>query len=443
MNDKYRYKFIEILPNKEEYSDPLKEQKSILTDFINKNFLKNNKNELLLLQIIYKSISPFLDKLGLKLIFKGGNVMRLINNNLKEYFYPLPNEIIFDIFEPYLQQSDNDFTIFIDPNLEYYDEIIKNVSYKIYEILSDIRNDLVLLPNKYFDIFNLNLNKKDELFRELSIKLKANTVRLHQTFDKKIVLSNENNPKSDIVIYEDLFNKKSYIFNSINLTLEFKDPRNETIKFYLLRSKINFIVDNSVNIAGELIDISLPHKDDFEMQKLNSSKKFEKYIKDNIIEQYNSEYDFKYYMINIAYIIKDLFKILYKQFEYPWDNEKYNKRVARMIYFVFIDYMNEYNISINTLEDIKYDFTKFTNQLVSLNEKLINENGYLQIIFIATLGLAYKIKNTEKNKKNFENYLLTLVKYSNAILKISDNLISYLEGKIKIKEKRLYELDIV
>jgi hypothetical protein len=438
-----RYKLIEIIKNVSEYVDPLKEQKSILTDFINENFLKYNQNELELLHLIYRFFNPILKKYGLILIFKGGNVMRLINNNLKEYLYPIPNEIILDIFEPYLKQSDNDFTIFINPNIEQYDTIIKNISYITYEILADIRSELILSPGKYFNIFKLNNTQIDKLFRDLNKKLNSNSVRLHRTFDKKIILKNELDSKSDIMVYDDLFHKQSYIFNSINTSLEFTDPKGKIIKFYLLRSKINFIVNNTQNIAGELIDISLPHKNDAEMQQLNSSEKFEKYMRDNIIEQHNSEYNFDYYMINIHYIIKDLIRILYKQFEFPWSNEKYTKRVARMIYFIFIDFLNEYSFSIENLEKIKYDYNKFITQLISLNEKLLNDNGYLQKVFIETLELAFKLKNSEKNKDNFTNYLLNLTNYSYSITRICNKLIDYLKGKIKISEKNLYELDIV
>ena len=437
--DKRRYQLIEVVKYKKERQDPLKKQKDILTDFVNKTFLKYNKNELRLLQAVYKSINPFLDQLGLKLVFKGGNVMRLINNNLKEYFYPLPNEIIFDIFEPYLLQSDNDFTIFINPNLEKYEAIIKNVTHKIYEILDDIRNDFVLAPSDYFNFFQLNTNIREKILRKLSVAIEANDIRLHPIYDKKIVLENENRPKSDIQVYNDRFHKESYIFNLINLSLEFTNPKNELIKFYLVRSKVNFLLNDTRNIAGELIDISLPHKKDSEMKKLDSSVKFQQFLKNSIIESYNTEYDFKYYMVNINYIIKDLYRIIFKQYNFPWEISKYKKRLARLIYFIFIDYLNEYNISIKTLDEIKYDFLTFTNQIRDLNTKLVNTNGYLQGLFIATLELT---KNNP-NRDEMTKYILTVLEYSKAILRICDNLIEYLEGKIKISEKKLYELDVV
>ena len=112
------------ISDEEKYEDIDKNIKNILTDFVNENFLKYNENQLYLLDLIYTVLTPFLKKYKLKLVYKGGNVMRLISNNLREYLSPIPNDIIYDVFRPFLQQSDNDFSIYINPNIKNYDKFI-------------------------------------------------------------------------------------------------------------------------------------------------------------------------------------------------------------------------------------------------------------------------------------------------------------------------------
>ena len=436
-----RYKLIESYFQTSEFIDPQLKQKGILTTFINKNFIKTNDNELSLIHIIYSIIQPILDKYGLMLIFKGGNVMRLINNNVKQYFQPIPNHIIFDIFEPYLQQSDNDFTIFVNPNMKDYDQFMNELSFELYESLNKITSVILNDLGKYFDIFNLNDHKYLGLFKSLSDELNSKSmVNIGPTSNKIIDFENPLDTSSKIVVFDDTLIKKSFIFNSLNFTLNFMNFMNKTIRFILLRSKINFKVKNQ-NIAGELIDISIPHRDDYGISLLNTTLKFNTYLRDNIIKQHNYEYDFDYFIININYIIHDLHNILFNAFNYPWDNDKYTKRLARLIYFIFIDYLNSNPISISNYKKLIVDYQNFIYFIKLLHFNIPNNNHHLNTILMSLDKLMIKINDS--NEYKFITLINNLMTYSEAIIRICQELIKYLSGLSKTSESILFELDIV
>lgn len=434
------FRYISSIPQQEEYEDPLRNEKGILTDFVNYECLKYNHNELELMNAIYTTMNRILDKSGLMLVFKGGNVMRLINKNLKDNLTSMPEKIIMDIFEPFLKQSDNDFTIFVNPNKRFYEKYVLKLSDKLFLGLKKIRKDIMSDLPRYFEFFRLNKEEQKNIMNDYRKELEAKKLRFNPTTDKYIILDDPDDPTSDVLVYESTTKKKNFLYNSLNLSLEFPDPRGDPIKFYLLRTKMNFLV-NQRNIAGELIDISIPHKNDSNMAKLNTTKKFKKYLRENIYESYNEEYGFTYYVVNIHYLIKDLHRILFEQFEFPWSNQKYNKRIARLIYFIFIDYLNTHPFSLDTLIEIISDYDHFMDQISKSRHLEFNKNPYLQNIFDSTILLMNKITSSES--KQFRDYRKLLMDYSEAIIRICNAIYDYMSGNEELEEKDLYELDIV
>ncbi len=105
------YKFVESFDIPEIYDDPFKPHKDILTSFVNEQLLARNEHQIKLIKLIYKHFGPFTEKYDIKLIFYGGNLMRLINNNIKLYLDPHTDEIIDKIFSNFVKKSDNDFVL--------------------------------------------------------------------------------------------------------------------------------------------------------------------------------------------------------------------------------------------------------------------------------------------------------------------------------------------
>jgi len=418
-----------IIKENEKYVDEKRELKSILTDFINENMLKYNNNQIKLIKLIYDNINPILKKYkDAYLIFKGGNVMNLINNNILEYFPENSDDIIIKIFNKFLKKSDNDFTIYLNPKISNYNKIYKKLNFEIFEALDKIRNDIYSNINYYFYIYNMNNEniKKSykKLIENLNKEKEVNSIKLNPIPDQ-IILFDEN---KDIIVYEYNYQKTNYIYNSLNFTLEFNDVNNNLIKFSLLRTKINFLLNGRDNIAGELIDISIPHKDDFEISKIDN---FNKYIKKNIIKIKNNEINLKYNIINNDYIVKDLFKILFINNKFPWDDKKYEKRLARLIYFIFLSMLDNEKISIESLNNIKYCFNNFNK--IDNEAKCNNEYLYLLNNFIDDI---------KSNSELFNDFIKKVNYYIKSTVDIINEIIKYQEGKENINENNLYEINI-
>ena len=92
-------------------------------------------------------------------------------------------------------------------------------------------------------------------------------------------------------------------------------------------------VIRKINIGGELIDVSIPHKND------DSSLHFYKTMNKNIttytIKSIGTEpFVFKAY--TFQYLIDDIERMLFIEQVYPWIDVKYGKRIVRLMFMYFV-----------------------------------------------------------------------------------------------------------
>lgn len=428
--------------NEDEYKDIFRPAKGILTDVINNSFLKYNHNQLELMKEIYTTFNN--SGITEKLIFKGGNVMNLINQNFMKYLQPAQQLLVIRFFKPFLKKSDNDFSIFIDPNIDNYDEYFTRLNMMAYDLLNKIRNNIKTNLSLYFNIFTLSKEQKKLIFDNAKNELtetelfgKVTKLKLNPINNQIILLDKAENYKSDINIY-DYGKNKSFIYNSANFSLKFLDDNKNIIRFSLLRSKINFLINNSDNMAGELIDISFPHKQDYEMSKLNTKHKFDNYIKNNVFKGHTK--DFTYYIVNNHYLVKDLYKILFETNKYPWLDNKYEKRIARLIYFIYLDYLNGRKVLLSqkTFNNMSNNFKQVIKS-INNNKLYKNKIKVLNDITIATLKF---IKDPNINLDDLEKYIKTLYYYIDAIEKINSDFIKIVTGKSALLDLDLFNLNI-
>ena len=204
-------------------------------------------------------------------------------------------------------------------------------------------------------------------------------------------------------------NNKS-IYYSFNETITFLISNNIS-NFNLHRLKINTILyyktlDDKLGFfkcPSELIDISISNFDDWKIQDEDLTKDIKKY-------NYNNEYPFYSYSLNG--FLHDLIQIL-NEHEFPWDIFKYDKRIGRLIFLLFIYIItnfkdkdifntisNDFNsIKINTNNRIDYE--KYKNDeiikyifdyLLSIRDKIVND----------------KTDNKESLKTKFNNFITRL-----------------------------------
>ena len=104
-------------------------------------------------------------------IFKGGDYLSKL---AKTFWTSLPSHAVrylISEYEKYFKKSDLDYTIYINPNLDNYDIIYKDICYLAFK-MQDIIRDL-LLTNKYlvFHWFKYNNNFKSYILNEYLKKM--------------------------------------------------------------------------------------------------------------------------------------------------------------------------------------------------------------------------------------------------------------------------------
>jgi hypothetical protein len=132
------------------------------------------------------------------------------------------------------------------------------------------------------------------------------------------------------------------LFSYVNETNIFAGVSKKLHSFTLFPLKYNVVVyfetkDSKygiINLPGELIDLSTPSWHDFKTypSELNFNTDFKKYI--NI-------HGFRILNMNCYSrigFVKDLIKIIIKEVEFPWDDEKYGKKSHEINIFYFYKY---------------------------------------------------------------------------------------------------------
>ena len=229
------------------------------------------------------------------------------------------------------------------------------------------------------------------------------------------------NHESDTLLWViDNTNGETYV--SYNEALTFEKDR--LIKFNLVRMKYGFTVNyldkstnslENVSIGGELIDVSIGHRDDM------SVNKFYKELRNNIslfeLTLLNdTKIEFRSY--SLTYLFKDIYRILFVDVPYPWDDIKYVKRLNRMFYIGYIDLFTKFTDNknrmeylelleeiMNSIEKILTDEEHRSTENVNLKRdvekiKRIVEEGYLlfDILLTKILDLLLKDDGTRSSK---------------------------------------------
>ena len=251
------------------------------------------------------------------------------------------------------------------------------------------------------------------------------------------IIENSNND-NELIKY-DIKKSNSFMYISLNKTLEFKSGDGRIIKFSLIRTKINFnllveknnsIINESmagklidinmpyrkyehINMAGELIDVSIPHRKDKSIYEVfdNLDKAISRYTlnNNNKVLKFNS--------YSLEFLIEDLEKILFHE-QYPWDDKKYVKRLNRLCYLYFLDMFIKQSSNIMRKTQLQTVYKNLDTVINPVNSTKPPSNvSELNRLLWYYTYIKYKCQNKCDND-NFEAFK------SN----IKNNLIELLEG---------------
>lgn len=457
--------------------------------------------------IFYKQ----LQQNSIHFIYKGGNVLRMIE---KSFLTKLPGNIS-QILDKYysgdFKKSDADFSIYIDPTFTNFEKIYKDMTNMSYLLLSYIRLLFYQNPAYYFDFYkydqeiqkNLLLdyfnklaeeNKKSENTKTLinlilgpeskrqdtlikyeesnsntnslnyinqtNVQQGGSTVAVYQIKRlDEMTASNDLLLNNLIIKQKEIFGgKETNYYISINETLDFKLQKS-LIKFNLARMKVNTIgvfkdENNQIqnkNLAGELIDVSILHKESHGINDFFNHQS--EYIKIYKYEEGTAnEFDFK--AISKDYMIHDLEFILFSTVQYPWLDNKYGKRIKRLMFLYLIDMLSSNNPI--SLEDIKNTIFNFESQcispLISVNEadfhkilpEIITQVNYNIDIF-RTFGFKFTnfideylklLSKPMTDYEEFRKFAILIKENLDIYLKVLYDLINYIKiekGKINME----------
>lgn len=366
---KVEHDFIDVGKDVKDETRPLKD---IMTKLVVEKFFESEDTLYRFLNLVYREFDDLLAKYrearGLTyyqafFIYKGGNILRIIAN---EFLLELPKSAVREISEfyaPFFKRGDADFSIYVDPEVEPYNDIYYEVSLLAYLMQVRLRNKISANLDDYFNFFRYNpdyqarllepyLNELNEVeaFRDMFDGLRVGDA---QVGNAPTYMPNNDATLRFVNLREDWLTdprqaaigvilpaERNPTIMSIthNNTLDFYGMTTDTrIRFALTRTKIIFTAHQydgrTKNIGGELIDVSVPHSVEFSMESFYKN-----------VANYTTQYKLKYKeqqlsftAYSIDYLARDLEKILFEQFRMPWDDRKYAKRVNRLFYLNFVD----------------------------------------------------------------------------------------------------------
>ena len=436
--------------------------KNIVTDFVTTNWFSTKKTSesifLLVNNLFSYALTEYCKLNGIeedkiKFVTKGGIVLFMIKNKILKKLSSFINTTeLNNFFEDFFKKSDMDFSIIIDESFSdsVYEKIYKDMNDLSYYILDIIRAIIIKNPD-YCDFLNLSSDEQNKKLKDLLhlinttiIKYKGENIN---NFNFQCII-HQNIKHTTSTTFEGLVEEKQqdlFIFmrnNKIRTSKPFDDVSNYIMswnnsidntktdnliktKFHLNRVKslFNLFYKSPLstlkiyNIKGEIIDISIQHKNTTHLMKL---KDIDKNTISN--ENFNTKIDKKYtfYTGTIDYQIKDLKFMIFNSKKYPWENIKYEKRLYRLLLILFFkelmyDEIN-YKNNIVTLKYLKFRINKYLGQI----EKILEKTTFL------------------KKLKELERFKLTI----KSLLPLKKNIFNLIYTEISnINKKLLEEMD--
>ena len=444
-----------------EYKDDNRGLKDTFTDFVNDVILNNENslfNFLYIITVLFQdAISVYKIKKGLKendifFILKGGNVLRFVAKNFLFDISGGTSDILLNYYSKFFKRSDADFSIIINPKLDNYENIFDDISLLSYNLLKYIQSIFDINKTRFFEWYKYDDIQKTHLLNELYKEINELDLSKNDTWKNRQItgLAFENtstntnlsyiNPPDVAVRFKDRFNLNTdtllwaidntndEIYVSYNEALSFMKDR--LIKFNLIRAKYGFSVhyydkvkqkNDVISIGGELIDVSVGHRDDEYVSKFYNS--VEKYI--SLFELSISDTRFfKFRSYSLIYLFKDLYRMLFIDAKYPWQDRKYVKRLNRLFYVGYIDLFTQFPDNkkrlnyLNLLLEIilavektlvDENTTNTTNSVVrdsiqSLKNKIENSSLILDLFLDKTLDLLLYEKDSSSTIDSTTKY---------------------------------------
>lgn len=162
-------------PNRDTtFVDASRELKDIGTEIVVNAFLESPESNFNFLKTVYgifeESINYYIIKKQLPgkaifFVYKGGNVLRIISNEFLRELPGLAAHEIGDYYQKFFKRSDADFSIYIDPKLETYDNVYNDMILLSYVLQRKLRAEFEENPERFFDVYKYTTDYQKEIFQ--------------------------------------------------------------------------------------------------------------------------------------------------------------------------------------------------------------------------------------------------------------------------------------
>ena len=353
-------------------------------------FNNNSINDIMTLSYLYQIIELY--EHIIKNVSEFIHVKRNIKKRMNDMIKNMENKITNSNF--YTRNKINKFK----------NDLVKNINSKK---LNDI---------EYYEVVGNGFKQETKTY-ELIKELDHNDIEIKKRSDF-VVMSNNDSSK----LYEKYSFPNDERYHYITFNNVIKDNLQKgtnMLDFDLIRSKFNVVIDNcikvddnvrAVNIPSEFIDISIPK---FGTPLLYNSNLEHHYIYQTL--EYVNNNVKKIINVNtltIEEIYRDLIVVLFEQNYFcPWIDNKYEKRISRTVYFLYL-YCENNNNDMKIFEDLislAKDALEFLNSKPDIKnnrslEQLKEINNKFLVCDNSIAIYIYNIYNSDKNA-NYPFYI--------------------------------------
>lgn len=426
------------------------------------------------------NIEQFIKKHNLKsndivFIYKGGNVLRMIILKYLNNFPGTIKDFFMAQYKDILGKSDADFQIYVNKNISNYDYIHSEIQKLSFTILMKLRDEFIKSPSSYFQFSQINSIQQKIILQQYLDKLNSTAEITNPSspyFNAKFIAlellgvvvgipkQTDITKKEDFLITPTSGGTLTYqvinpiyplgcdIYASLNQKIESHLGKNH-VNFTLSRIKLNAVgtykIGNDIktlNIPGELVDVSIPYRDDTIAEKFDVEKSTKFY---QLTDSKNNHTNIRAY--SRKYIMHDLIEILYKVAKYPWLDKKYKKRLNRLSIFCFISDIHKFPIlTVHNILNILFQILSKVNNMTAIetvdyiknvqSQLITNLNNIQTIRFVvrpSNFTLIFNEMNEIINSLNKENNSSDIEEFKKYLLNILETINFFLEcvGKIR------------
>lgn len=493
---KLNHNFIDITKEVVDETRPLK---NVATDLVVNEFFKTEDTLYRFLHYVYTmfedAISIYCRVRGIAegrifFLYKGGNILRIIS---REFLLELPSSATKEIaqfYSQFFQRSDADFSIYVDPTLKPYDEIYHEITLLAYLVQDKIRDHFHAHLMTYFNFFQYNAVYQSEVLFPYLGKFNESLSSMTQSDEDQVVDPFVNFGIGDAVAILD-GPKVSYQANNdvtirfVNLDEDWKSPvrksaigvierappgrlmtitHNSSLdfpggtfdirqRFNLTRTKFIFTLlrqsGRRQNVGGELIDVSIPHRQDTKLPVFFKNLKHD-------ISRYTlrlGDGEFKFNAFSLPYLTYDLEDVLFNQKFYPWLDKKYAKRINRLMYLYFIDIfiiLENAPEKLQVLRDVReWVFKPMTKPEISprsIAKRIVNFSRYsprglaIEALMVELLKLMKKVEDDPSQAPEMQKLGQVLVENTDFLIRTITNVRQYCSVRDgKIERRDLYD----